>query len=66
MSQRSSHQFSGETNEVSVRHEGKAAYAFALVVHADLLERDDLVGASLLRHVDLPAGGGHGLSESRD
>jgi len=29
---------------------------FALVVHADLLERDDLVGARLLRHVHLPVG----------
>jgi hypothetical protein len=43
----------------------KQTYAFPLVVHSDLLKRHDLVGARLLGHVHLPAGG-RGFSESGD
>lgn len=35
---------------------GSDRETLALVVHADLLERDNLVGAHLLRHVHLPVG----------
>jgi len=35
---------------------GSNREALPLVVHADLLERNDLVGARLLRHVHLPIG----------
>jgi hypothetical protein len=35
---------------------GRDGEAFALVVHADLLERDDLVRLRLLGHVNLPVG----------
>ena len=53
-----------EENEGAREVEAKQTYALPLVVHADLLERNDLVGARLLRHVHLPDGGGRGFSES--
>jgi len=58
----------GDTTRLEPKNEAREevverteqTHPFALVVHADLLERDDLVGARLLRHVHLPAGGGRG------
>lgn len=47
---------------------GTDTYALALVIHADLLERDDLLRLRLPRHVHLPTNNAAGLERrfSRD